>query len=290
MVLKRINPKGAVVIGVFFTSLSSILVRLSAAPSVIIATYRLGFTVLLLLPAFYRQMKKEPEEMSMKNTLLCAASGLFLALHFVTWFMSLRYTTIASSTILVNTHPVMIVLGSFFILRERISRKALFFIGMTFVGSVIISLGDYGPESGSIFGDMLALLGALFVSGYMLIGRIVRQKLSLPLYTFTVYFSSMVILLILDLATGTALFPYSLREFLIFFALAVFCTILGHTVFNWALRWVAPAFISASILGEPVFASIFALFLFNEIPSIYTFLGGIVVISGIFLFIRVTAK
>ncbi len=225
--------------------------------------------------------------MTGKGAILCAASGVFLAFHFLAWFVSLRYTSIASATILVNTHPIIIVLGSFFILRERIKKKALLFIGMTLAGSLIISFGDYSRGGDSLFGDLMALLGALSVSGYILIGRVVRQKMPLFLYTFTVYLSSTVVLIFLDLVTGTPLFPYAIREFIIFFALAFFCTIGGHTVLNWALRWVEPAYISTAILGEPVFASLVALFILREVPSIYTLLGGAVVISGIYFFIRV---
>jgi drug/metabolite transporter (DMT)-like permease len=285
--LKKISPRGIVIIGVFFSSLSSILVRLSNAPSMVIATYRLALTVLMLLPFFYVKNRTQSRWMTRKSAILCGASGVFLAFHFLTWFVSLRHTSIASSTILVNTHPIIIVLGSFFILGERIKRKALLFIGMTIVGSLIISLGDYSRGGDSLFGDLMALLGALSVSGYILIGRVVRQKMPLPLYTFTVYLSATLVLLFLDLVTGTPLFPYTLREFIIFFALAFFCTIGGHTVLNWALRWVEPAFISTAILGEPVFASVAALFLFNEVPSFYTLIGGAVVLSGIYLFIRV---
>ena len=124
----------------------------------------------------------------------------------------------------------------------------------------------------------------------MLVGRTVRKNVSLPLYTFTVYGISTLVLLLLDLFTGTLFFPYSAREFLIFFLLALVCTIGGHTVFNWALRYMKPSFISTAVLGEPVFASILALLIFRESPSLYTLLGGVLVIAGIFFFIRITRK
>jgi drug/metabolite transporter (DMT)-like permease len=284
--LKKIDPRGIVIIGVFFSSLSSILVRLSDSPSMIIATYRLALTVLMLFPSFYWKNRTESRWMTWKGAILCVASGVFLAFHFLAWFVSLRHTSIASSTILVNTHPIIIVLGSFFILGERVKKKALLYIGMTLAGSLIISLGDFSRGGDSLFGDLMALLGALSVSGYILIGRVVRQHMPLPLYTFTVYLSSTVVLIFLGLGTGTPLYPYAVGEFVIFFALAFFCTIGGHTVLNWALRWVEPAYISTAILGEPVFASLAALFLFKEVPSLYTLLGGAVVISGIYLFVR----
>jgi len=283
-----LNPKGVVIIGVFFTSFSSILVRLSTAPPLVIATYRLGFTVLLLVPVFVRSRRREAGWLKRDVLLLCLASGAFLALHFLTWFVSLRHTSVAASTILVNTHPVIIVIGSIVLLKERISRRALLFIGMTLAGSIVISLGDWSRGGRSLYGDLMALAGALFVSGYILIGRVVRKKVSLPLYTFTVYGTSTAILLLLDLITGTPLFPYTPREMLIFFTLALVCTIGGHTLFNWALRYVEPAFVSTAILGEPIFASLLALLVFGEVPAPNVPLGGLLVMAGIFFFIRAT--
>ena len=286
----RIDPRGIVVVGVFFVSFSAILVRLSDAPPLIIATYRLGISILLLLPVFLRNIGKERGWIKGRTLLLCILSGVSLALHFYTWFVSLRPTSVASAAVLVNTHPVFIVIGSVIFLKERIDRRALPFIAATFIGSIIIALGDYGHGNQGLYGDIMALLGAFFVSVYILIGRTVRKRVSLPLYAFTVYGISTAVLLLLDLFTGTPLYPYAPREFLIFFLLALVCTIGGHTVFNWALRYVEPLFVSTAVLGEPVFASILALFIFRETPSLYTLLGGVLVIGGIFFFIRITRK
>jgi len=275
-----------VIVGVFFTSFSSILVRLSAAPPVVIATYRLGFSVLILLPAFVGEMRREEGRVGPAVTLLCILSGFFLAFHFVTWFISLRHTSVAASTILVNIHPVLVVAGSVLILRERIAWKSLFFVALTIVGSGIIAMGDWGRGDGSLFGDLMALAGAFFMAGYILIGRSVRRRLALPLYTLLVYGSSTAFLLMLDLFTGTPLFPYSPREFVIFFLLAAVCTIGGHTLFNWALRYVEPVFISTAILGEPLFASLLALLIFGEVPGLNVPLGGALVLGGLFFFTR----
>jgi drug/metabolite transporter (DMT)-like permease len=285
-----LSPKGVVILGVFFTSFSSILVRLSTAPPLVIAAYRLGFTVLLLLPVFLRSARREHAWAQPRVLLLCILSGGCLAFHFLTWFVSLRHTSIAASTILVNTHPVIIILGSVLILNEHIGRKQLLSIAVTIVGSIIISLGDWGRGDGSIFGDLMALAGALFVSVYILIGRMVRKMLALPLYTFVVYGSSTAVLLILALFAGTPLFSYGPRELLIFFLLALVCTIGGHTLFNWALRYVEPVFISTAILGEPLFASCMALLLFGEVPGLNVPLGGVLVLGGLFFFTRLTRQ
>ena len=242
----------------------------------------------MLFPVFLRKTKNERGWLSGRILLLCVVGGICLALHFYTWFYALRLTSVASAAVLVNTHPIFIVIGSILFLKERIHRKSLPFIALTFIGSVVIALGDYGHSHRNLQGDLLALAGAFFVSVYMLIGRVVRKELSLPIYAFSIYGISTLVLLLLDVSTGTALLPYSAKEFLIFFLLALVCTIGGHTVFNWALRYVRPSFISTAVLGEPVFASLFALILFRETPSLYTVAGALLVIAGIFFFIRFT--
>ena len=275
-----------VMLGVLFTSFSSILVRLSDAPALIVATYRLGFTVVLIAPVVLTRHRQELLKIRGKDLLLCLASGAFLALHFTTWFASLDYTSVASSTVLVDTHAIFVVAGSYIFFRESTSMKALVYIITALLGSIIISLADSAAGSNVIYGDFLAILGAVFVSGYMLIGRSVRKKFSVLPYTFLVYSSCMAVLLAMDFATKTPVWPYPKNELMIFFALAVLCTLLGHSLFNWSFEHISPTFVSTSLLSEPVFASIMAAGLFGEVPPLATIAGGAVVIMGIYLFIR----
>jgi drug/metabolite transporter (DMT)-like permease len=215
---------------------------------------------------------------------------VFLAMHFATWITSIKYTSIASSAVLVNTHPVFIVILSYLLLSEKTNAKGILSIILTIVGGLIISLGDKGLTSNAFFGDTLAIMGAVFVSFYMIIGRMMRQKLSVTAYTFIVYLSCTITLLILDFATRTPLFPYSLTDWAIFLALAIFCTILGHSLFNWSLQYVKPAFLSVATLGEPIFATIWAALLFSEFPTTYNIIGSTIILIGIYAFNLVENK
>jgi drug/metabolite transporter (DMT)-like permease len=282
--LKKLNPKLIVIIGVVFVSFSSVLIKASAAPALIISTYRLAFTVLLIAPYTIIKNKNELRNIDKKSLLLCALSGIFLALHFATWITSIKYTSIASSAVLVNTHPVFIVTLTYLIFKDKISKKALFSIAMTLVGGIIISSGDKGLGSNVFLGDMLAVAGAAFVAFYMIIGRVMRQRLSVTAYTFIVYLSCTITLFILVIATKTELYPYDLKDWAIFLALAVFCTILGHSIFNWSLEYVKPTFLSVAILGEPVFATLWAALIFAEYPTYYNVIGSTIIILGIYLF------
>lgn len=280
---KKLNPQWVVLIGVVFISFSSILIKYSTAPSLIIAAYRLGFTVLLLLPSVIQGKRQEIREIDKKSLGICILSGVFLALHFATWITSIKYTSIASAAVLVNTHPVFILLGSVLILKEKVSKRNLLCMGIALGGGMIISMGDSTLGTHVIFGDMLALAGAFFVAGYMMIGRAVRQHMSVTAYTFLVYGSCFVTLMIFVWAAGIPLHPYPFKEWLIFFALAVFCTILGHSIFNWALAYVKAAFVSTAVLGEPVFATLWAILLFTEHPSLWQIAGSVMIVFGIYL-------
>lgn len=282
----KIHPKWIVIIGVLFVSFSSILIRLSNAPSLIIATYRLAITTLLVLPSFMMKGKGELSTFDRKSLLLSMFSGVFLAFHFATWITSIKYTSIASSTILVNTHSIFVVLATYLVLKDKVSRKALLSMGITIIGSIIIASGDFGVGTNVFYGDMLAIMGAFFVAGYMIIGRMLRQKMSATLYTFVVYLSCTITLLLLDAVTSTQLYPYALREWFIFAGLAVFCTILGHSIFSWSLAYVKPTFLSTAVLGEPVFASLWAILLFGEIPSLWQVIGSAVILYGIYRFTK----
>ncbi|SHI61111.1 Permease of the drug/metabolite transporter (DMT) superfamily [Geosporobacter subterraneus DSM 17957] len=281
----KLNPQWAVLIGVVFVSFSSIFIKYSTAPSLIIAAYRLGFTILLLLPSVIRSKGEEISAINRKSLGICILSGVFLALHFATWITSIKYTSIASSAVLVNTHPVFILLGSVLILKEKVSKRSVLCIALALTGGIIISLGDSSLGSHAIFGDMLALAGALFVAGYMMIGRAVRQHMSVTTYTFLVYASCFATLMLLVAAAGIPLYPYPIKEWFIFLALAVFCTILGHSIFNWALAYVKAAFVSTAVLGEPVFATLWAILLFSEHPTLWQILGSGLILFGIYLFI-----
>lgn len=288
--MNKTNPKIVVLIGVIFVSFSSILIRFSNAPALIISAYRMTFTVILLSPYVLIKNIDEFKKIEKKQLLMCILSGVFLALHFATWITSIKYTSVASSTILVCSHPIFIVLFSYFIFKEKVSSKALISILIAFVGSIIISLGDSTQGSNILFGDILAILGALFVAGYMIIGGIIRQKLSVTVYTFIVYFCSTITLFILNIIAEKSLYPYPLKEWAIFLGLSIFCTILGHTLYNWSLKYIKPSFLSTSSLGEPVFATIWALLILDEYPTVWNITGGIIVILGIYMFINIDKK
>jgi drug/metabolite transporter (DMT)-like permease len=285
-----VNPYLAVLVGVFAVSFSALFVRLATAPAMIIATYRLLFTFLLLAPLTLVRHRRELAAMTGRQAWLAAASGLCLALHFVTWFTSLRYTSIASSVVIVTTQPVFVVIGSWLFFRERISRTAMLGGALALTGSFVIGASDFQLDLRAFWGDLLALAAAVFVSGYMLLGRRLRSGVSLPAYTFVTYGSSALVLVVASLASRTPFYPYPAVDWLLFLGLAVVCTILGHTVFNWVLKYVQASVVSVSILGEPLGAIVWASIFLREYPTMRQLSGATLIFSGLYVFTRVATR
>ncbi|WP_136525035.1 DMT family transporter [Geomonas ferrireducens] len=284
-----INPYLAILVGVFAVSFSSILVRVCTAPPLVIAAYRLIFTFCFLAPFTLWGGAPALRGMSARQISLSAGSGVFLALHFVTWFISLKYTSIASSVVLVTTQPLFVVFGSWIFFRESVPRKALYGCFLAFVGSVVIGATDFQIGRQAFIGDLLALFAAVMVSGYLLIGRRLRHGVPLTGYTFVTYGASALTLSGAAVVGGVAFYPYPAQDWLIFVALALVCTILGHTVFNWVLRYVQASVVSVSILGEPLGAILWAAVFLGENPTPRQAVGGSIIFAGLYLFTRVTA-
>ncbi|WML47222.1 DMT family transporter [Neobacillus sp. PS3-34] len=281
----KINPYAALAVGVISVSASAIFVKLCSAPSGVIAFYRLFFSVLFMLPVFLTKYAPEIKLITKRDWMFSLVAGILLAFHFILWFESLNYTSVASSTVLVTLQPLFAFVGTYFFFKEKLSAKAILSGLIAVAGSVIISWGDFKISGSALFGDALAIVACAFVTGYLLFGQTVRKRLSLVTYTFVVYFISSVTLFIYILAVQEPLFPYKTNEWVYFVLLALIPTLLGHTLFNWSLKWISASTISMAILFEPVGATILAYNLLNENILWSQIIGGSIVISGISLFI-----
>lgn len=268
-------------LGVVGVSLSAILVRSATAPSMVLVLYRMLFSVAVLIPLTLIRHRAELKVLKKREVLLSLSSGFFLGLHFTVFFSAIRYTTIAAATVLVDTEVFFVALATPFLLGKRVSRQGWFAIALTFLGSILIAAASAGGGSSLLLGDGLALLGAVFVAAYTLIGTEARKTVSTTIYTTLVYSAGAATVGVLLLLTGTPAVGYGAQNLAAGLGLAVFCTLLGHSVFSWGLKYESPAFVSTAKLLEPVFASLLAVLLFREIPGILVVLGGIFVIAGI---------
>ncbi len=282
------HPMIMILVGILGISLSSILVRYSSAPSAVTAAYRLLWTVLLMTPVVFgsREIRGELKQVDRRTAVLSILSGIFLAAHFALWFESLYHTTVASSTTIVCTEVIWVSFGYCLFLKGRISPKAMGAIAATLAGSVLIALADSSAGGVHLYGDFLSLLAAVAVAVYTLLGRMVREKTSTTVYTYIVYTACGIALLALCLSQGNSLTGYGMSPVIVGLLLALFSTILGHSIFSWCLKYFSPSFVSASKLCEPVAAAMMAGFLFGEIPGVLQLLGGGLILGGVYAYSR----
>lgn len=280
--------KMVVILGVLGTSLSAILVRYSTASSSVLVFYRMAFSVLILCPVILAGDQKKRKQITGKLLFQCGMSGIFLGLHFLCYFQSLKYTSVASSVVLVDTEIFFVALGSLVFFGEQLTAKGWFSIFLTFIGSTIVAMGDAGESD--FWGDILALAGAMCSAVYTLLGRRCRKKLSTSMYTWIVYFFAGVTVWMVTLCMGDSIVMMDGKNLLVALGLAVFCTLLGHSIFSWGLRYEKASFISMAKLLEPVFAAFLAMMMFHEIPSMSSVMGGFLIIIGIVSYIRCTKE
>ncbi|MFW6176289.1 MAG: DMT family transporter [Thermoplasmatota archaeon] len=269
-------------IAMISVSFAAIFIRFSGAHPISIAFYRMFFSSLILL-IFIPQYLDEIKSIGKKDFIILLTAGLFLAVHFSAWFASLKYTTVASSVVLVTAHPLIVAWLSSWYLDEKTPREAIFGIIIAMTGIVIMTFSDYRIGKLALFGDILALIGMLAVAGYLIRGREMRRNMSLVPYAFVVYSSCAFFLAMFSVPFSTTFKIYPPQEYVIFFALAIIPTMLGHTLYNWALKYVKASFVSVSLISEPVLSSILAFIIFTEVPPTLTIIGAAVTLIGIYI-------
>ncbi|PEQ08268.1 DMT family transporter [Bacillus toyonensis] len=273
--------------GVFALSTSAIFVKLADAPAAIIAFYRLLFATVILLPLllFNKRNRNELKTLSKKQWGFGFLSGLFLATHYVLWFESLRYTSVASSTVIVTLQPLFSMVGGYFLFKERFTKGAVIGCFIAISGSIVIGWQDFQISGDALYGDILAFMAAGIITAYFFISQHIRKDLSLIPYSVISYGSSACFLGIFAYMQQQSFIHYATQTWLSFIGLAFIATILGQTIFNWLLKWMSATVISMSILGETIGTCVLAYFILSETITLQQALGISIIFIGLTLFL-----
>jgi drug/metabolite transporter (DMT)-like permease len=271
----------AVIIGIIAISTASIFIKLCDAHPLVIASYRLGLASLILAPIALRHRRYGG--IFLKRWKMLLLTGLFLALHFAFWIASLKHTSVASSVVIVHMHPVFVALGAYLILRERVTTSMILGILLSIVGGMIIGLSDLTTSMHSAWGDLLALGGALMTSGYLMAGRNLRQDMDLLSYIFPVYVAASIVVLLIGLAWGVPFFGYPVQTYVLFLLLAIIPQLIGHSTFNWALKFFSASTVAVLILGEPIGSALLAYWFLGEPLTVWKITGGACILVGIYI-------
>ncbi|MFC1991771.1 DMT family transporter [Chloroflexota bacterium] len=272
--------------GVISVSFAAIFIRLAEAPFLVIAAYRLCLASLIIVPLAWVRSGSELRSLSRQNIILALISGASLALHFGLWTASLSYTSVATSVVMVTTTPIFVAIASYLLFQEKLGKQTILGIVISLVGSIFIGYGNWKLGPSPLFGGLLALLGALAVVGYLLIGRRLMRSIGLLSYASLAYSSAAVLLLLATLASGYRLVGYSTSTYLWLVLLAVVPQLIGHSSVNWSLRFMPATLVTIAILGEPVGATALAFLILNEAPSLSEIGGGFLILTGIFIAFR----
>jgi drug/metabolite transporter (DMT)-like permease len=269
--------------GFLAISFGSIFVRLCDAPPLIIAAYRLLIATAVLAPFQFKTRLETAARIGRKEYVYYLLAGLFLALHFAAWIASLRYTSVASSVVLVTTNPLFVALFSWCFLREGVSRRAIIGIVLAVIGGFVVARADAGIGTGTLKGDALALAGAVMMGAYLLTGRRVRGGVRLAQYAFRVYGTAAILLIVYCLFTEPNWLHFSSKTYLFFVLSALVPQSIGHTSLNWGLRYFPAALVAVCTLFEPVGAALLALWFFHEALTAERMLGAVIILIGIYL-------
>ena len=287
---RLVPPLAWLAVAVLAVSTSAILIRWSEAPPQVAAFYRVAFTILLLVPLTLARHPRPFESFTRRDGVVAALVGVALAAHFAAWFESLSWTTVAASVTLVQAQPVFVAVGAWAVLDERVTRRMALGILVAVAGGLVLSLAEGSGGAAAapwpLWGNALAVLGALAAAVYLLAGRSLRQRLPVLPYVTVVYAASAVGLFAFVVAAGFPLLGYAPREWLLFLAMAAGPGVLGHTVVNWLLEEIESTVVGVALVAEPVGSTLLAALLLGEVPGLATVAGGAVVLAGIVLTAR----
>lgn len=293
---KTYQPIIATSLGILFVSTASIFIRFAQeqASSIVIAAIRLLIASLILIPLVIAKYRNEFHALSTRDIARGTLSGLFLALHFGCWITSLEYTSVASSVVLVTTTPLWVAIFSPLVLKESIRRSVVIGLVVSMTGGVIVGLGNACELSNgrlicqeqifggkAMLGNLLALIGAWMAAGYMMMGRQLRKKLNTITYTAFVYGVAAMILLCVVFIRDEPVFSYNGKTYLWLLALGIVPQLLGHSLFNWSLKYISAAYVSLTLLGEPIGTMILALIFLKESPTLLEGMGSVLILIGI---------
>lgn len=269
--------------GIVAISTGAIFARLADAPALVTAAYRVGLASLILVPLACIKARDELRHLTLRDLGGVLLAGFFLAIHFATWISSLKYTSVANSVVLVNMSPLWVGLLAPLILKEKVARATIGGIILSIAGCLIIGSSDLVAGGQTLWGDCLAIIGGLCLAGYLMAGKQLRSRLSLLSYVAMCYGSAAVVLWILVLTMGLQIYGFSNQTLTAFWGMAIISQVIGHSCYNWALRYCSASLVALSLLGEPIGSTILAYFLFKEGLTLLKFCGGFLIMAGIYL-------
>jgi drug/metabolite transporter (DMT)-like permease len=266
-------------IGIIIISFSGILIKISNAPPLIIAFYRMLFSIIIFAPYF---IIKYRDRVRYFFDYRPAVGGFFLAIHFFLWITAFGYTNVANAVIFIALQPLFSLFLELLFARDDLRKGVLWGILLALTGSLIIGIGDLNILYSKMWGDLLAIAATFFAATYLFIGRSLRKEMDYIPYLFIVYTYTTFFLLLFTKIKGLPFTGYEEINYLYSLGLAVGPTLISHSIFNYSVRYIPTTIVSLAILGEPILTTFYAWILLGEIITPVTLLGAAFILAGIY--------
>ncbi len=274
------NAKYIVIFAVVAGGMSGVLGKLTEAPSMVIGFYRLLIALPFFIVPVVLNYRGELKNIKKREFLLSVISGIFLFIHYWSWFTAVKITSVASATVLMSLHPLLVAAMAFFIWKRHVSIKAVIGVVIAIVGGIIVVGGNF-TDGNTFFGDMMAVVACIGLGVYFSIGSEVRSKMVAAIYILIVFGTCFLCFTVAIIATSTPLLTYEPMDYVWIGVMAIVCQLGCHAVFNWSMGYVSSLYVSALDTGEIIVAALLALMVFGEIPTMWQIIGGLVVIAGL---------
>ena len=278
-------PYLALIVGMFAISTSAILIRWTSDETepLVIGSYRQTFATLLFVPFLIKDKAQELFSLSQARIGEMVVTGILLGAHFGFFISSVKATSVAASVLLGTCHIIYVAIIGWILFGEGLTRKGIIGTSLALSGIVILFWGDLAQDPGNFDGNVLAFISGILAGLYYLGGRKLRKEISLPTYALVVYLSSAITMWIVVIVQDLEYLNIPNSDFQLFFLMALVPTLLGHTMQNWALAFLPAYVVSITLLTEPIGSGILAWHLFEEVPSLGVFIGGLIVLFGVYM-------
>jgi len=275
------HARWVLIFAVMLGSTSGIITRFIDADAMAIGFYRLTFSLpFFLFPSLF-QKRKEFKNIRFKDYVLSLLAGGVLFFHFYTWFQAVTLTTITSAIVLMELHPVVVLFITLFVFRKKVPMSSIAGITIALIGGILVTGGDYSLDSTHFLGDLYALMAAIGLGVYFVLGNMVRVRVPSGLYITLVFGSCWGFFFFGMVLMGIPFTGYSGFDYFYIALMTLLCQIGGHALFNWCLGYVSALDVSTLEIGEIIFAPILAFFFFKEVPEQAQWIGALIVIIGL---------
>ena len=273
-----------VLLGAFAGAWSAVFIRLSSLPPTLLAAYRLLIAAAVLAPLYFRDAARFSFRPTAESLRLVLVPGFLLACHFVSWNIGVRRTSVANSTLIVNMTPAAMPVFAYLLSKERLGGREILGTLTALAGAVLLTGSGFRLSRGTFPGDLVSFGSMILFTGYLAAAKKANRMPSITLYVAPLYLWAGLLCLLASFAAGPPWeVPHGHRDAAMASALAIVCTVGGHSLFNYGMKALRSQLVSLLVLTQAPWAALIAFFVFAEVPDLVFLPASLLMAAGILL-------